>query len=341
MVRLSCIALASLVFVFGCSAPSGMDGGPGEDAGPVDAGPSADEACTALATARCAKRNECEPATLTATYGDLSTCIGRDKLSCLASVSAPDTGNTPTSLQTCAGAYAAWDCADWANAMAPAACAQRAGSRSTGEACTFPSQCSSGFCATRRGAKCGACAATPTVGTPCGDGVGCGGNGLSCDNATLTCQPVVTDGGSCLSGTCGYGFGCVADGGVCLPQGNLVDAGCDSSERTEPACRRELGLSCVRRRCVPTTFASAGSTCGLDLAANTFTRCRAGGNCVGDGGVGGSQCLAPANDGVACASPGGALCLSPARCVSLDGASVDAGEPLSGACQLPSGVLCQ
>ena len=295
-------------------------------------GPTADEACTSIAAVRCAKRQECEPATFVTTWGDLATCTGRDKLACLASITAPGAGNTP---------YAAWQCPDWFNGVPPAACAQKTGTHAVGDVCTFAAQCGSGFCATSRGAKCGVCAAAPVVGTACGDGVGCGGNGLTCDPTSLTCVVMVTDGGACQSGTCGYGFGCVADGGLCFAEGDFVDAGCDSTERLAPTCRRELGFSCVRRHCVQTSFASAGGACGLDLVAGSFTRCRSGGNCVGDAGTGVSTCVGAANDAVSCESPGGSLCLSPARCVSTDGGAVDAGDAIVGVCQLPSGVVCQ
>jgi hypothetical protein len=41
-----------------------------------------------------------------------------------------------------------------------------------------------------------------------------------------------------------------------------------------------------------------------------------------------------------CASTQGTTCLSPARCVSTDGVAADAGDPIIGLCQLPSGAVC-
>jgi hypothetical protein len=327
-------SLLLLVSVVACSS--------GGSTTTTDAG-SPDQACGALATARCAKRMACEPAILFEDYSDPATCQNREKEVCLNSISAPGTGNTPATISACAAAFPSWSCTDWWNGITPDVCKVAAGSKANGATCIFASQCSSGYCAVFRGATCGSCAPVPIVGTPCGAGNGCGGNGLYCDTITNTCQVLVTSAGAfCDAGSCGYQLGCVVplDGTPpsCQPLGSVPDAGCDVNQHTAPACSRASGFACVRRHCVQDAFVSSGGACGTDLDAGTFTRCISGSTChTADAG---STCVAPAAEGFGCDSNASINCLAPARCVSNDGQPTDGG-PVVGKCEMPSGVACQ
>src|ERR1700743_1162178 len=77
-----------------------------------DGGLTTEAACDAISTARCNKRQTCEPATLVAEFGDVSTCTAREKVSCIASVNAPGSANTPETLQACTNAFDGLSCAD-------------------------------------------------------------------------------------------------------------------------------------------------------------------------------------------------------------------------------------
>jgi hypothetical protein len=323
--------IVPLTLLLACSSGSSADSG----------SLTADEACAAIASVRCAKRESCEPATLTAQYGDVTTCIARDKANCVSSLSAPGTGNTPATVKACADAYPSWSCPDWYNNVPPDPCKTPAGTQSTGTPCAFSGQCSSAFCAIPAGATCGSCATLPTVGTSCAAGLSCGGNGLYCEPVTQTCQKLVTSPGyGCDAGSCGYLLGCVvaldAGTGTCQPLGTF-DAGCDGQQRTAPTCASALGYACIFRRCVIDAYAGTGQMCGTNRDAGTYTRCAAGGSCQGDAGM--QTCVAAAAEGFDCDTSLGIDCLAPARCVSSNGMATDGG-PVLGKCALASGMTC-
>src|SRR5689334_22936122 len=74
----------------------------------------AEMACTDAAEARCFKREACTNGTgIVRSYGDMDTCLLREKLSCMVSVGAPDSANTPTAQEACAAAIPDMTCADF------------------------------------------------------------------------------------------------------------------------------------------------------------------------------------------------------------------------------------
>jgi hypothetical protein len=320
-----------LGLLIGCSGSSTPDSG----------SLTPDEACAAIASVRCAKRQTCEPGTLTAQYGDVTTCVARDKANCVSSFSAPGSGNTPAATKACADAYPSWSCPDWYNNVIPDACKTPAGTKPMGNPCLFSSQCQSAFCGIATGATCGSCASIPTVGTSCAAGVSCGGNGLYCEPNSLTCQKLVTSPGyACDAGSCGYLLGCVvaldAGSGTCQPLG-LLDAGCDGQQHAAPTCAGALSYTCIFRYCVYDLYAGAGQMCGTNRDAGTYTRCAAGGSCQGSAGA--QTCVAAAAEGFDCDTSLGIDCLAPARCVSTNGMATDGG-PVLGKCTLSSGMTC-
>src|SRR5438105_1275076 len=129
------VTFVSAVAVFACSSAGGNDGGNSD--GGYDGGSTitADHACDNLALATCQQRNVCEPATLIQDFGDLNTCIARQKSACLNSLSAIGTGATAATQQACADAYHSWSCADWFNGIVPAACRPRMGQKPNGNPC--------------------------------------------------------------------------------------------------------------------------------------------------------------------------------------------------------------
>jgi hypothetical protein len=336
--RTSLLTLALVAVA--CSSSPSTDGGTHPDAG---GGPTGDAACTASGTARCDQEQKCEPATFDNAFADMPTCISREKASCLNALAAKGTGNTPTTVQACADAYATWSCPDWFNTVTPTACKIQVGTGASGSSCSFSAQCASAFCDITTGTSCGICAPPPTVGTNCGGGGGCGGNSLFCDTNTHTCQTLVTTQGAfCDAGSCGYLLGCVVptDGGVssCQALGQSVDAGCDGQQHTAPACSSGFGFACERKYCSVELFANAGEFCGTDRDAGTFTRCGAGSTCAGV--TGAETCVAGAADTMACDTANGVDCLSPSRCVSATGGSNDAGDVV-GTCQASGSATCQ
>lgn len=343
--------LAASLFLVACSSSPGSDagqgGGIGGGGGTGTGGGSqitADQACTSSAQARCTQEQTCVPNTLAIDYGDLTTCEARLKASCLASLGAVGTGTTIDGVASCANAYTGWSCSDWVNGFPPAACKPAQGILAEGAPCAFNGQCVTSWCSVQRGATCGTCATAPAVGSSCAGGTGCGNQaGLYCETNGNTCQALVTDAGSsCDAGSCGYGLGCVvpmgSSSGTCEPLGAEVDAGCDAQQHTAAACRRDLGLACIRKHCSQDPLSSPGERCGLELDAGVVVECSASGACVADGGT--STCVAPQAEGTACDTAAGKVCFTPARCVSADGGSTDGG-PVVGTCQLPSGTLCQ
>src|SRR5690349_550234 len=84
--------------------------------------PTPQSACAEVVSARCQRLAACSPADLTKRYGDEPTCEARQTLSCLASLSAPDTGATPSTVIACADSLPAVACADFLNGDISDAC---------------------------------------------------------------------------------------------------------------------------------------------------------------------------------------------------------------------------
>jgi hypothetical protein len=298
-------------------------------------GPTADDACTQVAAANCAKIDQCIKNGTAIRYGDAPTCQARQKQSCLTALKAPGTGNSPTLVQTCATALPAASCEDYEQGNVTAC--QRNGARSDGMPCAYPGQCKSGFCAINKGTNCGSCAEPTQAGASCATTT-CS-RGQVCANNNQ-CQPDGTQGTSCdRDHPCGYGLSCVGSSttatGTCQASGMAAGTACDPIRKTAPACAGSLGFFCssTTNMCAPITYVSAGSMCGLVSGAQV--NCTAGSDCFGDTTTTPGTCKAQAADGMPCDTAAGPNCLPPARCVT-GSATVTAGT-----CRLPDAAACE
>ena len=269
----------------GCSSSSSTaDADAGADAGPVVVSASADAACTALAQAICDRTSACTPFALSAIYGDASTCLAREKISCTATLAAPSAGATPTTAQACADSFPSLSCDDFSSGNFGTACKVQPGKLALGATCGDSSQCASTFCASGPASNCGTCATVTSVGDACVNGA-CSA-GLSCNTTTMKC---------------------IAPGAGKAGTSCTSNADCDLAHA--------VGCDTTGGKCVALTVASGpGDTCGADaIKATMFTLCPAGGDCSGS--VLG-KCIANASDGASCDSTNGPYCLLPAKCVS-------------------------
>jgi hypothetical protein len=305
-----------------------------------DSAPSADVACQAVAQARCNLRSTCSGGTRIARdYGDMNTCVVREKIACLNGLGAPSTGNSPSAVQSCARALPSESCSDFFLGNQPAPCIVT-GKLAQGAVCAFNGQCGTTFCAIPRNVACGICQPEPSAGTSCAT-TGCG-RGMECDAASMTC---VVPGGlaaSCNRETpCGPGLSCVGATtttmGTCMAAGTTVGATCDPRQRTTPNCDGELGLYCnaVTLKCAALTYAAANAPCGTNASDGTEISCASGGACVGATATMLGSCQAPAADGGTCDTNAGPPCLAPARCITGGGTTT------SGTCELNDAVMCQ
>jgi hypothetical protein len=84
-----------------------------------DAGPTVAQACAARADAFCSLLDNCSPARLQFDYGTTSACFDGVQATCLNTLSAPKTGNSPEITMRCADAYPTYDCTDFLNNESP------------------------------------------------------------------------------------------------------------------------------------------------------------------------------------------------------------------------------
>jgi hypothetical protein len=312
------------------------------------AGLTNDKACSDLATAQCNKIEQCEKNGVQARYGDITTCLSRQKLSCMNGIVAPGTGNTPTTVEACVVALSpdasvTYDCADYINANPPVACQAQTGTVANGQACAFNAQCKTAFCALPKGSNCGLCAATPKEGDSCSTITNCGYT-LVCSGDTQVCMKWGASGDSCVkgAGTCAYGLGCAVGAnlttGTCQPWAK-VGAACGGKATPPLLCDNSEGLACVKGLCVVASKALPGQSCGNLTAAGadagTFAVCSAASACNSpDAGPGGT-CEGPAGDNQSCNTAADVGCMNPARCV---GTATDAG--VTGTCLVPTSDGC-
>lgn len=243
----------ALVFTAACGA----------DTTPGPTGPTATQACTALAQAECARRDACSNHFLIGrVYGDLATCEQRVRDACVTSLAARGTGQTPTNVQACATAYPSIACADYFNnTNLPPSCSAQAGTLASGAACRYASQCQSGFCAVPTGTSCGVCAARPSAGAPCngpGAPIGCGGHGLTCAGETATAP-----------GTCVALFSSCANSGDCMGYTLATLRGtCRATAADGAACDRVAGPYCRTPASCVTPASGGAATCTLPSSAS-------------------------------------------------------------------------
>ena len=327
-------------------------------AGTGGSGPSAAQACADSTHAQCTERETCSLGSFLnkKTYGDEATCETRLVPSCLSSLMAKGTGQTPTKLEGCVAEYASYACTDYLDGNPPAACVPPAGTQAMGAACGASAQCASSFCAIPQYQICGTCQPLPLAGATCQVGADCGRD-LACAKAATaasgTCAVYVASGGACLTNVnpCEAGLSCVGDDaaaatkGTCQASGATVGAPCDGSRKTLPGCNNSLGLVCIPTAagsavgtCKAITLVAAGAACG-DIGAapvTGFADCQAGAECVEAAGANTGTCKAAAGDGNACDNDPtkGPPCLAPAKCVPASAAGT------SGVCTLPDATTC-
>lgn len=279
---------------------------------------SAAQACSDVATARCQKQEQCNPQGLLNVYGDLATCQSTQAATCVTTLAAPNTANTPAHVDGCAQATPSQTCDDFALGNEPTDCQPPAGPRDAGSDCAVSGQCATAYCLIAKTTTCGVCAAPPGVGASCFNN-SCG-PGLLCDTLSSLCVSPVAASGACDdSSACGPGLTCIGNTattlGICTPLQTAVGASCsipDGGSR----CDGRLGLYCnieAGKVCEQAATASATEPCGtidggaVDCLADSFCQKSVGSNA--------GTCVAPAADGAPCDTASGPICLRPARCV--------------------------
>lgn len=309
-------------------------------------GVSADQACQDVANARCARRQACSNgSSVTRAYGDLATCVAREKLVCSDALAARGTGQSAASQEKCASAIAAQSCSDFFLGNPPAVCVAT-GAFSNASSCAFNSQCSTSYCTNDKNAACGSCGQAPVAGSDCGTST-CA-RGLSCITTTSatgssqTCVAEGPQGAACnRNAPCAPGLTCVGitltASGSCMVAATAAGAACDPTAKTGAGCDRNQGLWCnpQSKSCTAITYVGSGQPCGEGTDGNV-SDCSAGAGCYGATfgmmptlGV----CKAPAADGATCDITNGPPCLAPARCVTAMGST-------AGTCMVPDASKC-
>ena len=317
------------------SAPVSPDGPPAEVDAPAI---SADDACTAVSQARCTRLESCSPAIFARRWESTTQCATREKLTCLAALSASSTGATPAHTQGCADAITAAACDVILSPDEPDACLPEAGPNGLGGACEFAGQCHSAYCSLGPTSVCAACAAEPQAGDSCA--IAACGPGLACVTSTQLCQAPVQASGACNAGLpCAEGLACVgatasADG-TCQAEVATLGTACDPQRKTGPDCSAVAGLTCdtAAKMCVAQPVVAAGQPCGL--VGTVRTACAAGATCQITAPATEGTCVAPANDTEACDPSVGIGCIIPAKCVPTTTTGT------AGTCQLPGSATCE
>ncbi len=310
-------------------------------------GTSADTACSDIAAARCNQRSMCTNVTsVTKVYGDMTTCLAREKLNCQNGLAAKGTGNTPDRVEQCVAALKTESCTDYFAGNTPAACVNT-GTLTDGTACAFPGQCTSTYCTGLANAACGSCGEALASGADCANGGTCA-RGQTCytepgANGTSTCVTEGAAGATCSRAMpCATGLSCVGTltnggTGTCMAAAATAGAACDPTSRTAPGCDRAIGLFCnaTSKTCTAVTYAASGAACGVN-ASGDLVDCSAG-VCYGSV-IGGNMpmmgvCKGDAPDGSACDTANGPGCIAPARCVTANGST-------AGTCTLADASKC-
>jgi hypothetical protein len=279
---------------------------------------SATQGATELASALCARYNDCAPTFVNIAYGSVDECKTRLSLSIAKGVGATGSNLTPTELETCSKDVPAISCEDILGRKLPATCKPPAGTLADGAACNADAQCANKRCKVATNATCGVCAAPAAAGgactknDDCDDGLGCtgaicvafGGTGSTCD-ATHPCNSTL----GCVGGKCG------------APS----KAGTACKDSTE--CDQLHGAFCDGKICQTVSLGPVAAECGL--VGGQLALCTGPASCVGFGGksLKGTCTQAPA-DGTACNVDGGAKCEDPAQCVN-------------GTCTFPDPAACK
>ncbi len=332
-------------------------------AGCGSSGASADSACTVLAQAQCSRRQTCgdtvaspggtvlypDGVYVLSNYGNMATCLTQQKLACMNGISAPGTGTSPAEVEKCAAEYATWSCIDlFDNGANPPTDCALPGKLANGAACAFPGQCASRFCSGIKNASCGLCADQPVDGISCATS-GCA-PGQTCtteSSGDMLCRDrLVLGDATCTSDTVCEAFSsCVGASasdptktGVCTASGTSTGAVCGG---TNPACVADLGLACLgaagAKTCQTIAYVHEPGACGT-LPDGSRAGCVAGDCFTPTAPAAASDtnatCLDKVQEGAACDTQVGPLCLAPARCV------IPVGGTSTGICTIPLASMC-
>ncbi len=304
----------------GSDGAAGMGGAGGGTAGMGGAGGTGGmgidyaKICDDFSGKVCDQINRCVPLYVKVEFGDVTTCVARQKVDCLASAMAPDTQYTMATATACIQALGSASCEDLVYRKIPA-CSFK-GRRSNGQGCGVDDQCQSGRCGTTT-MMCGVCSDLVKAGGVCNEDEDCE-PGLACNQDGRCILPGA--GGTACSPTqpCKLGFYCRM--GSCAA--SVAEAGgvCDHAD----GCEWLQGLFCNSSlaRCQRIRHAASGEACGV--LSGDFVLCSAG-DCLIPGGQTRGLCSAWAKDGETCGPT--RACQDPASCVS-------------GRCQLASPSRC-
>jgi hypothetical protein len=285
--------------------------------------------CSDAAQVRCAKRSACTSgAEIERTFGDLQTCVAREKLSCELGLQAVDVQRTTDSVASCTAALDATSCFDFLTNVLPPDCVVP-GAQPFGAVCSFGGQCESGYCDGNRASACGTCGDPPIADDDCSTRV-CA-PGYTCVASTAQCEPWGIEGSSCgPTNPCGPDLACLNQ--QCVPAVTAQDAACVG---TLPACDSWIGLHCDgaagSKTCGQILYVGDGMACGT-LTSGHFAACADGGTCYTPTGATQGTCKAAAPDGADCDTALGPPCMYPARCVVTSGSA--------GVCTTIDGTQC-
>jgi hypothetical protein len=272
---------------------------------------TADQGCTSFAQGFCGKIDQCAHPIIATQYGDVATCVTRQKLNCLNGLKAPGTTVTPAKAQSCGNAAGSTSCTDIFNHNLPAACHGDPGKLVDGTVCSQDGQCQSTYCKKANSSDaCGACGERSASGGPCSRAEDCQYN-LAC-GANMQCTAWVGSGGTCdANHPCSTPLLC--RGGTCaMPAGSGQP--CVRTVQGDN-CDLTQGLFCngaMTGTCQMLQYANAGQACGLSANPVNFTACTASSTCSANTN---GTCVAPGADGAACGT-GNVGCTPPANCVN-------------------------
>jgi len=255
---------------------------------------------------------------------------------CVGTLGATDTANTPVHTEGCAQATPDQTCDDYFLGNVPTACMPPSGPRDAGSDCAVSGQCATAYCLVPKTTVCGACNEPPGLGASCFNN-DCG-PGFLCDKVSVLCVAPVAASGACDdSSACAPGLTCLGNTntalGACVALATL-GASCDLANGGS-RCDSRMGLYCntvAGKICAVVATASASQVCGtvdggvIDCLAQSF--------CEKPADSAAGTCVAPAGDGDACDTLNGPICTAPSRCVfTAEGGT-------TGLCQPPAPQGC-
>lgn len=304
------VVLVLVLAVAGCpgSGPDDMTTGADLAAGPL----TAETACDEMARALCDKLAACAPGFLAPSYGDVATCVARNKLTCPLKIGLAGSSATPVRVRECARAYPTAPCEAFTHPLTlPAPCLPAPGALPDGAPCGDSAQCKSAHCHFEQVGfnppECGTCAPRAGQGMPCA-GDDCQAGLVCAGNFPGTCAKEAD-----LSQPCDFAtpcrFGLLCAGGFCA-RPPRVGGACESSED----CDRTQGHACspTYHVCQPGKLAKGGQRCGP--VVDDVYLCTGGSQCSPPQG---GTCVGPVRDGDKCDSGAGSVnpCLTPASCL--------------------------